>query len=406
MTTPRSADQDLVRRVNKSLVLNTLRLHAPISRASVAKLTGLNRSTVTHIINSLLEDGLVQETELTSSPIGRPSMSLTLRPDGGSVIGVEIGVDFISILLTDFTAQPVWQQYIETQPSLDREEILLTAEWALDQAIQQAAEHSLKVIGIGLGVPGLVNVSRGELVYAPNLGWHDLPIRDRWSERFHLPVYIENEANMAALGEYYFGLAHRVDNFIYLSSGIGLGGGVIVAGKLFRGGHGFAGEMGHIQRDPNGELCGCGRRGCWETQVGPRAVLRRIKQAWLASPQLPRPAEAGVHLENLTFGMVVDSAASGDALCIKSIREVADHLGSGIADLVNIFNPEMVVIGGALSLAGPMMLPVIEETVRAQALHPSVQQTSITFSERGKDACVYGAVAVVLDDILRELAIV
>jgi len=401
-----SADQDLVRKVNKSLVLNTLRLHAPISRAGVAKLTGLNRSTVTHIINALLEEGLVCESEVTSSPIGRPSISLTLRPEGGAIIGVETGVDFITVLLTDFVARPIWQTVLETRSSQTQNEILKLAEETIDQALHYVSERNLKAIGIGLGLPGLVNVAEGELIYAPNLGWQNAPIRSLWEQHFGIPVYIENEANLSALGEYYFGQANKVDNFVYLSSGIGLGGGVIMGGKLFRGGHGFAGEVGHMQRDPDGELCGCGRRGCWETQVGPRAVLRRIKRDFLAAPDLPRPKGVASDLSDLTFQKVVDAALQGDPLCLGAIEEVAVHLGAGIADLVNIFNPEMVVIGGALSLARQIILPVIEKTVLQQALTPSVNQTRITFSERGKDACVYGAVAVVLDDVLRELAIV
>ena len=406
MIQPKTADQELVRRINKSLVLNTLRLHAPISRAGVANLTGLNRSTITHIVNALISEGLVYEQDSTSSSVGRPSISLSLRPDGGAVIGVEIGVDFISVLLTDFVAQPLWQSWADTDPAQSQDDILIRAEQVVDQAIQRAREHHLQVLGIGVGLPGLVNVNQGELIFAPNLGWRNMPLRQLWSQRFDLPVYLENEANLAALGEYYFGLAHNVDNFIYLSSGIGLGGGVIMGGKLFRGGHGFAGEIGHIQRDPNGEMCGCGRRGCWETQVGPRAVLNRIKSALQADPTLPRPASVAADLKNLTFQMVMEAASQGDPLCLRSIEEVAKSLGLGIADLANIFNPDLVVIGGVLSLARDLMLPVIERTVFKDALPPSVDQMRIVYSERGKDACIYGAIAIVLDDILRELSIV
>lgn len=401
-----TADQDLVRRINKSLVLNTLRLNAPISRAAVAKLTGLNRSTVSNIVNSLILEGLVCEQDTKASAIGRPSISLILRPDGGAVIGVEIGVDFISVLLTDFIAQPLWQKWIESDPSLTKIEILSRAEQLIDQAISIADGQQLKILGIGIGLPGLVNVKQGELIFAPNLGWRNLPLRQMWSHRFHLPVYLENEANLAALGEYYFGIAQQVDNFIFLSSGIGLGCGVIAGGKLFRGGHGFAGEIGHMQRDPMGEVCGCGRRGCWETQVGPRAVLRRIRNYLENDPSLSRPAGTSPDLSNLTFQMVVDSAIASEPLCLNAIEDVARHLASGIADLVNVFNPELVVIGGALSQARSVIQPVIDTTIATEALSASVDQVRIAFSKRGKDSCVYGAIAIVLDDILRELEII
>ncbi|HEY3344172.1 MAG TPA: ROK family transcriptional regulator [Anaerolineaceae bacterium] len=401
-----TADQEMVRKVNKSLVLNTLRLHAPVSRAEVASLIGLNRSTVSNIVNALIEEGLVCEQEPQSSKIGRPSIALTLRPDGGAVIGVEIGVDFVSVLLTDFVAEPIWEEWIDLDGSLSQIEILIKAEQSIEHAIGLAGERRLRVLGIGVGLPGLVNVDQGVLIFAPNLHWRDVPLRLMWNQRFHLPVYIENEANLAALGEYYFGVARGVDHFVYLSSGIGLGGGVIMHGKLYRGGLGFAGEIGHIQRDPQGELCGCGRRGCWETQVGPRAVLRRIKSALRASPEMPRPAGTAEDLSNLTFGMVVGAALHGDPLCRQAIEDVGVNLGMGIADLANIFNPELVVIGGALSLGREILLPVIEKTVIREVLSPISTSVRIAFSERGKEACVFGAVAIVLDDILREMAIV
>ncbi len=401
-----TADQDLVRRINKSLVLNTIRLHAPISRASVANITGLNRSTISNIVNSLILEGLVYEQDTKASPIGRPSISLMLRPDGGAVIGVEIGVDFISVLLTNFVAEPLWQKCIESNPSQSRLEILDRAEILIDEAIQKASETDLKILGMGVGLPGLVNTSQGELIFAPNLGWRNLPLQEMWGQHFHIPVFLENEANLAALGEYYFGIARNIDNFIFLSSGIGLGGGIIMGGKLFRGGHGYAGEIGHMQRDPAGEICACGRRGCWETQVGPRAVLNRIQKALQDTPESARPAGLPLDLNQLTFKMVVEAAQQNNIICLSTIQDIAHHLAAGITDLVNAYNPEMIIIGGALSLAKDMIEPVISQTVAAEALMPSGSQVKIAFSERGKDACVYGAIAIVLDDIVRELSIV
>jgi glucokinase-like ROK family protein len=402
----RIADQELVRKVNKSIVLNTLRLQAPISRADVAKTTGLNRSTVSNIINSLIDEGLVWENELQDSRGGRPAISLALRPDGGAVIGVEIGVDFIAVLLTDFVAETQWGQRVHTDPNQSQIEIIGQAEKMIEQALSIGGERHLRPLGIGVGLPGLVNVHKGVLIFAPNLRWRDVPLRLMLNQRFGLPVYIENEANLAALGEYYFGVARGVDNLIYLSSGIGLGGGVIIAGKLFRGGYGFAGEVGHIQRDPQGELCGCGRIGCWETQVGPRAVLNRVKKALQATPDYKPPANCNYDAEDLSFEQVVCFAQSGDDICRQAVEEVGIHLAEGIADLANIFNPELIVIGGALSLGREIILPVIEKVAFSDALSASTEHLKIAFSEHGENACVYGAVAVVLDDILRETAII
>ncbi len=400
-----TGNQEKVRKVNKSIVLNMLRLHAPISRAQVANLTGLNRGTVSNIVNILIEEGLVFEDEQKGSGIGRPAISLGLRPDGGAVIGVEIGVDFITILLTNFVAQEIWDTRIQMDASQSQTEIISQAEQLIDQALLIAGEHRLRPLGIGVGLPGLVNAHQGNLIMAPNLHWMNVPLRLIWNQRFHLPIYIENEANLAALGEYYFGIARDVDSFIYLSAGIGLGGGIMVGGRLFRGGRGYAGEIGHIQRDPTGERCGCGRIGCWETQVGPRAVLHRVKKELQSHSDRSLLSACADDVDSLTFEMVVQFALEGDALCRQAIEEVAVHLGMGIADMVHIFNPELVLIGGAFIQAKDILHPIIEKTIFSNVLQPCADGLRVAFSERGANDCVLGAIAIVLDDILHEMVI-
>ncbi len=400
-----TGDQEKVRKINRSLVLNTLRLHSPVSRAQVADITGLTRGTVSNIVNVLIDDGLVCEDSLLDSKIGRPSILLGLRPDGGAVVGVEIGVDFISVLLTNFTAETLWKTRIQTTPSQTQTEIIGQTEQNIDMALSLARENGLRPLGIGVGLPGLVNVRQGTLVFAPNLHWENVPLRLIWNQRFRLPVYIENEANLAALGEYYFGVARNVDNFICLVSGIGLGGGIMIDGRLFRGGYGYGGEIGHIQRDLQGEQCGCGRFGCWETQIGPRAVLQRVRREFQTHPDPPLLDACSGDPQKLTFDVVIQLALNGDLICRRAIEEVAVHLGAGIADLVNIFNPDMVVIGGAFILGKDLMQSTIEKTILSSALLPSTAGLQIRFSEHSTEACVLGAVSVVLDDILREMVI-
>ncbi len=406
MAKKQRADQESVRKVNASLVLNALRLYAPISRAELAANTKLNRSTISNIVNVLIEDGLVLELDTMESKIGRPGIALTLKPDGGAMIGVEIGVGFTSVILTDFVANIIWRERIEysyTQPQITT---LSEAEELIDQAIHFAQNRNLRLLGIGLGIPGLVDVPKGELLFAPNLGWKNVPLRLMWNQRFNLPIYVENEANLGALGEYYFGVGRNVDNFIFINSDVGLGGGIIIDGKLFKGGRGLAGEIGHIQRDSQGELCGCGRRGCWETQVGPQIALERVKRAIESKPDHALLKKTNGDLDQITFDQVIKCALNGEPFCLSVIEEIGKNLGAGIADLANIFNPEMVVIGGAFSDGQAILLPAIEETTTLEALPAIRKDMHIVFSVHGKDACVLGAIAIVLDDILREVALV
>ncbi|MCX7682206.1 MAG: ROK family protein [Anaerolineae bacterium] len=329
-------------------------------------------------------------------------MLLELNPDGGCAVGVEIGVDFVSAVLTDFVARILWRKRVPSDPQETQDVILGRTEDIVQEALTIGREHGLPPLGIGLGVPGLVDIQQGTLVFAPNLRWYDVPLRKMWVQRFGLPVFVENEANAAALGEYYFGNARGVQHLIYLSAGFGLGGGITIKGKLFRGSNGYAGEVGHMTVDPDGELCGCGKRGCWETLVGPRAIVRRVKVALESGRQSLIPSLIENELSRINVEVVVQAASAGDLVARAALEEVGIYLGIGISNLVNAFNPEMVVLGGALSLASPFLLPVIEETVQKHTLPQPRRALTITTSAHGMDACMMGAVALVLDEILRE----
>jgi glucokinase-like ROK family protein len=402
MAIPATADQGLVRKLNTAILLDALRRMAPLSRAELAARTGLNRSTVSAIVNSLLEEGFIQETDLQSARIGRPGMLLELNPKGGFAVGLELGVDFISVILTDFAAQVQWREKVASDPNEDQINILDRAAALTQHALDFGLAQGLRPLGIGVGVPGLVDLRQGKLVFAPNLHWNNVPLRLIWSQRFNLPIFVENEANAAALGEYYFGAARGVENFIYLSAGIGLGSGIVIDGQLFRGSSGYASEVGHMTVDPDGELCGCGKRGCWETQVGPRAVLRRVRKTLETGVSSILCDMVDEDLERITFESVVQAAQREDPVALRALQEVGERLGVGVANLVNVFNPELIVLGGALNLASSILLPIIERVVLENALPPSCENLRVAPSAHGIDACLMGAVALVLEDIWRE----
>ena len=405
---PATADQGLVRKLNTALLMDYLRTHGPLSRASLSTATGLNPSTVSSLVRHLLAEGLVREIGRQSTEgSGRPGILLELNPEGGCAVGVEIGVDTISVVLTDFVAQVLWRRRVASDPQEGQDAILGRAEDIVRQALTVGKRRGLRFQGNGLGLPGLVDQRHGRLVFAPNLGWSDVPLQQLWGARFNLAVFVENEANAAALGEYYFGIARNVHNLIYLSAGIGLGGGIIINGRLFRGSGGYAGEIGHMTMDPHGDLCGCGKRGCWETVVGPRAIIRRVRRMLEVSGSADGSqirALVDGDLGRINTAIVVSAALAGDTVARQALTEVGVQLGIGIANLVNTFNPEMMVLGGVLSMASPFLLPVIEETIRQYALAQPCETVRVVASAHGADACVMGAVALVLDDILREPA--
>jgi len=207
---------------------------------------------------------------------------------------------------------------------------------------------------------------------------------------------------LAAVGEHYFGAARGHQEVLYVSAGVGLGGGVVHAGQVCRGVSGMAGELGHMTMDPDGELCNCGNRGCWETQVSQQALFQQVKQAIGAGQASRLPQIVNGDLGRLTVPIVADAARGGDALALEALDALGHRLGIGIASLVNVLNPELVVFGGIFSPAWEFLLPAVTEEMQKRALRWNREATQVVLARHGFDACVMGGVALVLQDILRE----
>lgn len=402
VTRTRTGDQALIREINLSIILTALRENHPLSRAALAVATGLNKTTVSSLVQQLLDARLISESGVGKSLTGRPGILLQLNPHAGTIIGAEIGVDFISVVLTDFAVRVIWRHQERTDRR-DEQSALLKRTFALiEAAIQQANLHSLPVLGLALGVPGLVDVDSGRLLYAPNLRWENVPLREMLRARFSFPVYVDNEATMAAFGETYFGVARGSRNVLYVSAGAGIGGGLVLDGRIFPGASGFAGEVGHMTMDPDGLPCNCGNHGCWETLASQASVFRRIHERIAAGQASSLARLKNGKRENLTVPLVVQAAADGDLVARQALAETGRYLGIGLATLINALNPEMVVFGGTLSLAKEFLLPVIQQTMSERALRWSWRAAQVVVAAYGSDACVMGAVAMVYDSILRQ----
>lgn len=400
-----TADQVWVRKMNRAIVLGIFRTHKTLSRARLANETGLNPSTVSNIISELIAENFIRETDLIQSSTGRPGRLLEINPEGGCALGIEINVDYIELMISDFAANVLWRKRQPSTPEIGQDAIMQQVMLLSKEASDFIQSRKSLLLGVGVGVPGLVDVASGLLRLAPNLDWVNVPVKEMLARQFDCPIYVENEANAAALGEYYFGAVQNVKDFIYLSSGVGLGSGIIMDGKLFRGMFGFAGEAGHMTIDINGELCGCGKRGCWETFVGPRAVLQRVRRSLALGAKSILHEMVDGDLQKIGVDEVVKAAQLGDQTAKYALDEVAFYLGIGIANLVNLFNVEVIVLGGVLNNAGSLFLRDVERTALENTLIPGREHLRIIPSAHGSDACVMGTIALVLDDIIREPAL-
>ena len=395
--TLRAGDQALVREINLSLILRHLHAQPQLSRAQLAEITGLNKSTVSSLVQELLRLGFVHETGFSSSGVGRPSMMLQLNPEAGTIVSGEIGVDFITVIVTNFNADVLWHHHEETSGPDGQSATITRVLDLLRQAVtasQEAHTGDSRLLGMAVGVPGLIDQETGLLLLAPNLRWRDVRLRATLEKAFpDVPVFVENEANMAALGEHLFGVAQGYDEVLFISAGVGLGGAIVREGRLHKGKTGFAGEFGHMTMDPNGLPCNCGNRGCWETLVSQSAVFRTIRQAVAAG----QTTNLG---DQLSIPAVADAARTGDAVALAALESAGRHLGIGAASLVNALNPDLLVFGGILSNAGDILLPHIEKELAQRALPWTQQAVDVRLAQHGSDATVMGGVAMVVQTIL------
>jgi glucokinase-like ROK family protein len=404
MTNRNSIDHATMRDMNLTLILNSIRDHAPLSRVSLSVVTGLNKATVSNLVRDLLNAGWVREIGSDSSitEVGRPAINLEPNPEAGYFVGAEIGVNFISVIIANFAIEIVSRRYESTDKLLDQEAILERFIYLLKESVDQIARSKKSFFGIGVGVPGLVDISAGRILIAPNLGWQEVELKQIIQKEFNVPIFIANEANLAALGESYFGAGQDIDYMLYVSSGVGLGGGIVSNGRLIEGASGFAGEVGHMIVDRDGPACNCGSHGCWETVAGEDALRRRIKlhaaekqDSWIAKMSEENP-------DGVTLSLIVKAADNGDPVALTALQETGEWLGIGIASLMNILNPQRVVFGGPLSIAHEHLLPVIRATVAERAWNWVHNQANIVTAEFGEDAAVVGGVSVVYRELLNQ----
>lgn len=396
----RTGDQALVRAVNRAILLNLLRMHAPQSRADLAAMTGLNKTTVSSLIADLITSGLAREIGQAASDGGRRATLLELNPDAGCIIGVELGVWFVKIILTDFRAGVLWRNQVVLEDHARPDVALDSLINLVRDAVEVAERAGRRIFGLGVGVAGLLDVHTGILLFGQNAGWRNVPILGRLKENFPFPVFVDNDAKAAAIGEKYFGQAKHIDDFVYVTANVGLGVGVWLDGQVYRGAVGFAGEVGHTTFMPDGPLCSCGNRGCWETYASQKALVARLKTAVAAGGQTRLPTTLDGQLGEVTMPMVVEAARAGDPVVLAALEEVGGYLGLVIANLINTFNPTMVVFGGALSMADEFLLPPIERTLTERAIPWAREATQVVVATHRYDGCVMGAVALVLHDLL------
>lgn len=395
-------DQTYIRETNLSSVLRLIHSQAPISRAQMAVITGLNKSTVSSLVDELIARNLVHEAGSNSSGAGRPATLLEINSQAGLIIGVELGVDFVSVAVTDFLGNIIWRRREDAHPNEDQQKMIDQTLSIVKEAMAAGKKKNIRFLGLGLATPGTVDLKEKVLIFAPNLHWRNVPFGKIFSEQTKLRIFVENDANSAATAEHLFGTTRQCQDFLFVFAGVGIGGGLFLNGKLYRGKNGYAGEIGHspIMAEPSQTVCHCGNRGCWETYANQYSIIQRVQARLEVKRTSIIPQLMLEQNSPLTIPLIKQAADEGDKEAIDSFAEAGHAMGQGFAGLINIFNPEKIVLGGPLSIAGEYLLPAIKETMTRHSLPEIDQQAEVLLSPFGPDASLIGAIAIVADDIL------
>ncbi|MFD7625947.1 ROK family protein [Streptomyces sp. NPDC059851] len=381
MQTPGS--QSSLHRANLERVVRAVRLAGSLTQAEIARSTGLSAATVSNIVRELKDGGTVEVQDTSSG--GRRARSVSLSGDAGIVIGVDFGHTHLRVAVGNLAHQVLAEESAPMDVDASWADGFDRAEVLVGQLIAGIGVGLEKVIGVGLGVPGPIDVESGTLGSTAILpGWAGINPRQELSQRLGVPVYVDNDANLGALGELVWGSGRGVKDLAYIKVASGVGAGLVINGQIYRGPGGTAGEIGHITLDESGPVCRCGNRGCLETFAAARYVL---------------PLLQGTHGPELTMERVVELAREGDPGCRRVIADVGRHVGSGVANLCNVLNPSRVVLGGSLAEAGELVLAPIRESVGRYAIPSAARQLSVLTGSLGSRAEVLGALALVLSEM-------
>ncbi|MCA5892544.1 ROK family transcriptional regulator [Isoptericola sp. NEAU-Y5] len=371
--------QSSLREANRARVVDAVKRHGGLTQVELTGATGLSPATVSTIVKELVGGGLVEVRNTIRS--GRRAQLVTLAHRVGLVAGVLVGVRHLAVAVADVSHEVLAEQVLplpaehRADTSLDRAALLLV------DLLERVGAGLDEVLGIGVGIPAPVDASSGQVTVRGILrGWDGVPVAQVLSKRLARPVFVDNDANLGALAESTVGAAREAHDAVYVRAGHGVGAGIVLGGRVHRGVAGTAGEIGHVQVDPAGNICACGSRGCLDTVVGDRALLEPLRSSH----------------GNLTLRDVVRLANDDDPGCREIVADAGRVTGGVVASLATAFNPEIVVVGGALAQTGDVFLSPLREALRRRTLLAAITPLDVVPAGLGTRSELEGALALAL----------
>jgi predicted NBD/HSP70 family sugar kinase len=388
MATGRAGSLEALRRLNRLRVIHALRDQGQISRAEIARRTGLSRSTVSSLVSDLQADGLVVERgepgAAHGTQGGRPPILLSFDASAGAAVGIDFGHSHLRVAVSDLSSRILAERAVPLDTDHAAEQGLDAAAELVAELLAEANLDEAQVIGAGMGLPGPILQEDGLVGSSAILpGWVGVRAVAEMRRRLDVPILVDNDANLGALAEAAFGAGQDASDLIYLKVASGIGAGLLLNGRLYRGTGGLAGELGHFLVDPNGLVCRCGNRGCLETLAATGALVELLGRS---------------HGDDMTVQRMLDLARAGDVGCRRVIADAGRAIGRAISMLINMLNPELVVVGGDLAAAGDLLLDGVRDSIARAALPSAAEAAAVVTGVLGERAQVLGAIALVISE--------
>jgi glucokinase-like ROK family protein len=394
---------NLIKVHNMRVVLQCLLYEKDLSRVQLAQKTSLSKTTITNLISELLEQGIVSEIDSseketeTLRPVGRPRTTVNLEPNARFVVGVHIGIGVFRVAVANLLDEMLVNRREHFEIKAPASKVMEQIAETIEQTLEESGMDRSLFLGIGIGASGLVEVATGINLLAPNLNWHDVPLRDYFEKKLHLPVFVDNNVRAMAEGEAYFGIGRGVDSLAFVYGRVGVGAGLILRGEPFRGSVSGAGEIGHtVMLLEGGEACQCGNSGCLETLVSESAILRCADVIAKRHPDGILARSMLEDRETAPIERVFAAARQGDQEVLQMLDERAYYLGVALSGLVNLFNPEMIILGGIFSSGEEYFLETVKRVTRTMAFGRMGERVRFASTGFGWRAGVLGAAALAL----------
>jgi predicted NBD/HSP70 family sugar kinase/biotin operon repressor len=391
----------LVKSHNLRAILLSLLQDGPISRVELAEKLSLSNTTITNLIAELLDQGIIREEQVESSEkrrsVGRPRRMLRLVPSARYAVGVHIGVGIFRVAITNLFAEIIYNEIATFDLTTQPEGVIKDIVRLIEIAIEKSAIERERVIGVGVGASGLVNYERGINVLAPRLGWENVPIQHLMEIQLDLPVCVDNNVRTMALAEAFFGDGRGVGVLAFVYGRIGVGSGIVVDGQVFRGSGAGAGEIGHTTIIPQGgDTCTCGNTGCLETLLSEPVWIRHAENLAASHPDSTLATYLKQGDERSPIELIFSAATDGDELAKQFIEDRSCYLGIALANLVNVLNPELIILGGMFAQGSDLILPIAEAKMREAAFAGLGEKVKLKITSYGWRAGVIGAAALAL----------